>query len=147
MNVHRTWLNPPRQTDAHSDVIVRLSQHDAAAVVDALRQGSSDRDTSSVLYRVANDLDSARQTPREADEHGLSREATWHPANIAQRVTTAAIRNAARWIGPRYLVAHAIETAAAIAYSQGGDEAKRQTLEHARHKIADTAETHYPATQ
>lgn len=74
---------------------------------------------------MADDIEAASVTPAEADRAGLSREATWHPANSMQRLTPAAIRNAARYLGPSYVARLAIKTAAAIAWSTGGRATRR----------------------
>jgi hypothetical protein len=62
-------------------------------------------------------------TPAAAGKRGLSRQATRHPANLMQRITPAAIRTAARYVGPSYTASNAISTAAAIAWSAGGQAA------------------------
>lgn len=145
-----TWLNPPRHTDPHEDVLVRYSQAEARAVVAALRlaeeaaEQAGDLDTSRTLNHAAGELESACSTPAEADAKGLSREATWHPANIASRVTVAAIRNAARWLGPRGTVREAIDTAAAIAWSRGGDQERDELIQHTRMATDRAAKIAYP---
>ena len=69
---------------------------------------------------MALDIKWASYTPLAADRSGLSREATWHPANIMSRLTPAAIQNAARYQSPSYVASLAIKTAAAIAWPAGG---------------------------
>lgn len=145
-----TWLNPPRQSDPHDDVVVRYSQDTASVVIAALHQDAvaaeqaGRHDQARRLHVIADNVQSACRTPDAADAAGLSREATWHPANIAQRVTIAALRNAARWLGPRYLVSQAIDTAAAVAWSRGGDQERDELIEHVRRATDRAAETAYP---
>jgi hypothetical protein len=108
----------------------------------ATRDG--DRDLARLLAHTADDIEAASVTPAEADAAGLSREATWHPANIMQRLTPDALRNAARYLGPSYVATNAISTAAAIAWSQGGPRAKREVLEACAGAISSAGETTYP---
>jgi hypothetical protein len=61
-----------------------------------------------------------------------------------QRVTPSAVRNAARCLGPSYVASLAIKTAAAVAWSQGGQEARREVLEHCRWAIDSAAAEGYP---
>lgn len=146
-SVRRTWLNPPRHDDPHTVVVVEYTQCQAAVVVAALRQAAEqtgDTDTARTLRIAAEDLESARKTPAEADATGLSREASWHPANQAHRVYLAAIRNACRWLGATGVASEAIHTAAAIAHSRGGDDAKQALINHIRFATDSAAETTYP---
>jgi ABC-type nitrate/sulfonate/bicarbonate transport system substrate-binding protein len=95
-------LNPPRHDDPHEDIIIELHPAAATAVADALAEvaewakSDGDSETARMLADVADDIKAASVTPADADRAGLSREATWHPSNIMQRLAPAAIRNAAR---------------------------------------------------
>jgi hypothetical protein len=139
------WLNPPHHDDPHEDIIIELTPAAAAVVADALTEAAvwagndGDREAARVLAHVADDIEAASVTPAEADKAGLSREATWHPANIMQRLTPAAIRNAARYLGPSYVASNAIKVAAAIAWSKGGQAAKDEVLDHCRRVVEDAA--------
>jgi hypothetical protein len=148
----QVWLNPPRHDDPYEDIIIQLHPAAAAAAADALeaaaeRAGSAgDRETAYLLRHVADDIEAASVTPAAADGT-LSREATWHPANIMARLTPAAIRNAARYQGPSYVASTAIQAAAAIAWSAGGRIAKGELLEQCHHEIQAAASESYPAGQ
>ena len=140
----------PHHDDPHEDIIIELHPAAAAVVADALAEAAEwatrdgDRETARVLRHTADDIESASVTPAEADQAGLSREATWHPANIMQRLTPAAIRNAARYLGSSYVASMAIKTAAAVAWSKGGRAAKDELLEHCRWAIENAATEGYP---
>lgn len=147
-DLKQVWLNPPRHDDPHEDVVIRLSQAAAGIVADALEEAAvwasrdGARDAARVLLHTADDIESASVAP--ADESQLSREATWHPANIMQRVTPAAIRNAARYLGPAYVAGDAIRTAAAVAWSKGGDTERDAVIQHLRWALTEAASTEYP---
>lgn len=144
------WINPPRHDDPYEHIVIELSQPEAAAVTRALdeaaRWAGSDKDaeTARLLGNMALDIKSAMLTPAAADRAGMSREATWHPANSMQRMIVTALRNTCRYLSPMAIAAKAIETAAAIAWSQGGQEAKDQVLDHCWRVIENAAGTTYP---
>ena len=110
------WLNPPHHDDPHEDIIIEMHPATAAVAADALAEAAGwaerdgDGETARILNHLADDIEAASVTPAEADQAGLSREATWHPANIMQRLTPAAVRNAARYLGPSYVASMAIKT-------------------------------------
>jgi hypothetical protein len=145
------WLNPPHHDDPHEDIIIEMHPATAAVAADALAEAAGwaerdgDRETARILNHLADDIEAASATPAEADQAGLSREATWHPANIMQRLTPAAVRNAARYLGPSYVASMAIKTAAAVAWSRGGQTAKDEVLEHCRWAVEDAASEGYPS--
>ena len=97
-----------------------------------------------VLRHAADDIEAASVTPAAADDAGLSREAAWHPANSMQRLTPGAIRNAARYLGTSYVASLAIKTAAAVAWSMGGQTAKDEVHEHCRWATESAAKEGYP---
>jgi hypothetical protein len=142
-------LNPPRHDDPHTDVVVLLGQDSAAAVVELLRERAEaaklagDWNEHSHYVVLATDIDAARRTPDEADAAGLSREAVWHPGNQAVRVFGAVLRNSARWLSEPVVAGKAVEVAAAVAWSRGGEDAKRRVLDHAARVVADVRETSY----
>jgi hypothetical protein len=144
------WLNPPRHDEPHEDVIIELHPASAAAAANALAEAADraeeacDRADASLLRHVADDIEAASVTPAAASDAELWRQASWHPANIMACLTPAAIRNAARYQGPAYTASTAIEAAAAIAWSAGGQAAKEEFLDHCRHAIDSTAATSYP---
>ena len=144
------WLNPPRHDDPHEDIIIELHPAAAAAVADALAEAAvwarrdGDEETARLLAHTADDIEAASVTPAEADAAGLSREAAWHPASIMSRLTPGAIRNAARYQSPSYVAGEAIRTAVAEAWSQGGQTAKDQVLDHAFRAIETAAAESYP---
>jgi hypothetical protein len=123
--------------EPHEDIIIELHPAAAAAVADALAEAAvwarrdGDEETARLLAHTADDIEAASVTPAEADAAGLSREAAWHPASIMSRLTPGAIRNAARYQSPSYVAGQAIRTAVAEAWSQGGQTAKDQVLDHA----------------
>jgi len=144
------WLNPPRHDDPYEDILIELHPASAAAAADAVTEAAEraerdgDRESAYLLRHVADNMEAASVTPAAADDAGLSREASWHPANIMARLTPAAIRNAARYQGPAYTASTAIEAAAAIAWSAGGQAAKDEFLDHCRHAIDSAAAASYP---
>lgn len=144
------WINPPRHDDPHDRVLVEYTQHDAAVVAAALRQAADgaaqpeQRAIAATLRTAATDLEAAQLTPAEADER-LSREASWHPINQLHRILTTTLRHACRWLSPTAVAAQAIETAAAVAWSRGGEDAKQELLTHARLTVDRAAETAYPS--
>lgn len=144
------WLNPPRHDDPHEDIIIELTPAAAGVVADALAEAAAwarrddEPEAARMLEHAADDIEAATVTPAEADQAGLSREASWHPANAMSRLTPGAIRNAARYLGPSYVASLAIRTAAAIAWSQGGQQARDEVLEHCRRVIASAAVEGYP---
>lgn len=139
------WINPPRHDAKHDTVLVGVSQDEAALLVEVLRQAAEqgDQDRAKVLTVLAGEIDAARETPADADEH-LSREATWHPANQLARLLPEALRQAVRSSGPRPVVSRSIEITAAMAHDQGGTEAADQLLQHARWALHRAANTTYP---
>lgn len=145
----RGWLNPPKYDDPHTDVVVLLDQATAAAIVELLRERAEAAEQAGNYiehrrYAVpAADIDAARQAPTEADAAGLSRAATWHPGNQAVRVFDAVLRNSARWLSETAVAGNAIEVAAAVAWSRGGDDAKRKVLDHAARMVENVRETSY----
>lgn len=147
-DLKQVWLNPPRHDDPHEDVVISLSPAAAAIVADALEEAAvwasndGDRETARVLLHTADDVESASVTPAGASQ--LSRAATWHPANIMQRVTPGAVRNAAQHLGPSYVAGLAIRTAVAIAWSKGGATEKDAVIQHCRWALSEAASTEYP---
>jgi hypothetical protein len=142
----------PRHDDPYEDIVVELHTATISAVAEALAEAAEwasregDRETARTLAQVADVIEAASVTPAEADHAGLSRSAAWHPASIIQRAATAAIENAARYLDPSEIASQAIQTAAAIAWSVGGQEAKDEVLEHCRRAIENAAAENYPAS-
>lgn len=104
---------------------MRCTRLPAAVAADALAEaaGWAERDgeteTARMLDHLADDIEAASVTP-------------------------AAIRNAARYLGPSYAASLAITTAAAVAWSAGGQSAKDEVLERCRWAIENAATEGYP---
>ncbi|MER7015835.1 hypothetical protein ABT324_30745 [Saccharopolyspora sp. NPDC000359] len=132
----QSWLDTARHhTDDHTPVLL-----DPAAItllrelLDAERDrlDPADRDRARLVTDLIATLDAAPESPEQADDRGLSRDATWHPANQLARLLPVALTTLARWAGGDHLATTAVRHAAAIEYDRRGWDGVREVAAAAR---------------
>lgn len=121
------WLNPPHAyrpddepaiVQLHPAELRVLRELVAAELAGDTEPYASTDPAARDRYRNLSFLDATLEwcnvTEADADRQGLSRQATWHPANQLSRMMPTVLAELARWGGGEFLVYNAVDYAAAI---------------------------------